>query len=92
MAMWWRSNRMMKRLKIPHMGWNELSFDDGCHPLMADLPHANVYFVHSYQFKTTDPAHQLATVGYGGDVTAVVGQRQYGRVPSSTRKKARPSA
>lgn len=61
-------------LKIPHMGWNELSFKDGCHALMADLPHANVYFVHSYQFKPTNPAHQLASVGYGGDVTAVVGR------------------
>jgi len=61
-------------LKIPHMGWNELSFEDNSHPLLADLPHANVYFVHSYQFKTTNPAHQLATVGYGGDVTAVVGK------------------
>ncbi len=61
-------------LKIPHMGWNELSFEDNSHPLLTDLPHANVYFVHSYQFKTANPAHQLATVGYGGDVTAVVGK------------------
>lgn len=61
-------------LKIPHMGWNELAFEDGSHPLLTDLPHANVYFVHSYQFKTADQAHQLATVGYGGDVTAVVGK------------------
>ncbi|SCA56263.1 Imidazole glycerol phosphate synthase subunit HisH [Candidatus Terasakiella magnetica] len=63
-----------KALKIPHMGWNELSFDEGAHPLLADIPKANVYFVHSYQFKTADPAHQLATVSYGGDVTAVIGR------------------
>lgn len=61
-----------KNLKIPHMGWNELSFEDNAHPVLTDLPHANVYFVHSYQFKTHNEAHQLATVGYGGDVTAVV--------------------
>lgn len=61
-------------LKIPHMGWNELRFDDNCHPLLNGLPQADVYFVHSYQFKTADPAHCLARVDYGGDVTAVVGK------------------
>ncbi len=64
-----------KTLKIPHMGWNELVFNEGVHPLLEGLkPHTNVYFVHSYQFKTTEPANQLATVGYGGDVTAIVGK------------------
>ncbi|WP_417789820.1 imidazole glycerol phosphate synthase subunit HisH [Terasakiella pusilla] len=62
-------------LKIPHMGWNELNFTADAHPLLNGLPaDPNVYFVHSYQFKTVDPAHQLATVSYGGDVTAVVGK------------------
>ncbi len=61
-------------LKIPHMGWNELSFEEGVHPLLSGLPKADVYFVHSYQFKTTDPATCLATVEYGGPVTAVVGK------------------
>jgi len=61
-------------LKIPHMGWNELRFDDNAHPLLNGLPQADVYFVHSYQFKTADPAHCLARVDYGGDVTAVVGK------------------
>jgi imidazole glycerol-phosphate synthase subunit HisH len=61
-------------LKIPHMGWNELSFAENAHPVLNGLPKANVYFVHSYQFKTKNPAHCLATVGYGGDITAVVGK------------------
>jgi len=61
-------------LKIPHMGWNELAFEDNAHPLLANLPHGNVYFVHSYQFKTANAADQLATVNYGGEVTAVVGK------------------
>jgi len=61
-------------LKIPHMGWNELSFAENTHPVLNGLPKSNVYFVHSYQFKTADPAHRLATVGYGGDITAVVGK------------------
>lgn len=61
-------------LKIPHMGWNELAFANNAHPVLNGLPKANVYFVHSYQFKTADDAHRLATVGYGGDITAVVGK------------------
>ncbi|MDV7341694.1 imidazole glycerol phosphate synthase subunit HisH [Terasakiella sp. A23] len=62
-------------LKIPHMGWNELVFDEGRHPLLDGLAaNTNVYFVHSYQYKTADAANQLATVGYGGDVTAIVGK------------------
>lgn len=35
-------------LKVPHMGWNELRFNEQC-PLFKGLPQrAAVYFVHSY--------------------------------------------
>ena len=62
-------------LKVPHMGWNELAWVPGCHPLLDGLgenPHA--YFVHSYHFQCADPRHQLARVAYGGPITAVVGR------------------
>jgi len=63
-----------KGLKIPHMGWNALEIT-GDHPAFADLPAgAHTYFVHSYSFRTTDPAHVLATVDYGGPITAVIGR------------------
>lgn len=61
-------------LKIPHMGWNDLQIATP-HPVfdgIKDGEHA--YFVHSYQFKTKDPAHVLARVDYGGPVTAAVGR------------------
>ena len=62
-------------LKVPHMGWNQLQFEAGAHPLLAGLqPQQHAYFVHSFQFKAADPAHLLATVDYGGPVTAVVGR------------------
>ena len=61
-------------LKIPHMGWNELHFDDDSHPVLDGMPAVDVYFVHSYQFLPKDMSHQLATVTYGGPVTAVVGR------------------
>jgi glutamine amidotransferase len=60
------------RLKVPHMGWNDLVIT-GQHPVLEgvrDGDHA--YFVHSYQFHTAAPDHTLAHVDYGGAVTAIV--------------------
>jgi imidazole glycerol-phosphate synthase subunit HisH len=60
-------------LKIPHMGWNELTF--GSHPLFAGLqPGAHAYFVHSYAIHPSDPGHVLATSEYGGVFAAAVGR------------------
>ncbi|MBF0093475.1 MAG: imidazole glycerol phosphate synthase subunit HisH [Alphaproteobacteria bacterium] len=62
-------------LKVPHMGWNGLRIAASDHPLFAGVEQdAHVYFVHSYHMVCADPAHRLATVDYGGEVTAVVGR------------------
>jgi imidazole glycerol-phosphate synthase subunit HisH len=62
------------KLKIPHMGWNELSFARP-HPLFTGLePGAHAYFVHSYVFRPADPFHLLASTDYGGAVAAAVGR------------------
>ncbi|WP_405401467.1 imidazole glycerol phosphate synthase subunit HisH [Paracoccus sp. Ld10] len=61
-------------LKVPHMGWNDLVVDHP-HPVMEGIVTGDhAYFVHSWQFQVTDPAHLLAHVDYGGPVTAVVGR------------------
>lgn len=61
-------------LKVPHMGWNELTVARP-HPLFAGIGHdAHAYFVHSYAMKTRDPAHVLATSDYGGTFAAAVGR------------------
>ena len=61
-------------LKIPHMGWNELSFVRP-HPLFAGLePGAHAYFVHSYVIRPADPGQVLATTDYGGPFAAAVGR------------------
>ncbi|MGH6983907.1 MAG: imidazole glycerol phosphate synthase subunit HisH [Stellaceae bacterium] len=61
-------------LKIPHMGWNELKLA-AAHPLLAGLKNADhAYFVHSYQMRAREPRHVMATVDYGGPVTAAVGR------------------
>ena len=62
------------RLKIPHMGWNDLVVRRA-HPLLAGIePTAHAYFVHSYHLVTRDPDAVIATADYGGDVTAIVAQ------------------
>ena len=64
-----------RTLKIPHMGWNELEPRAPEHPFFAGVAAgAHAYFVHSYGFAADDPATVLATVDYGGPVTAVIGR------------------
>ncbi|MEM0921686.1 MAG: imidazole glycerol phosphate synthase subunit HisH [Pseudomonadota bacterium] len=58
-------------LKVPHMGWNELSFSD--HALFDGIaPGAHAYFVHSYHLRPEDQAHRIARVSYGEEVTAAI--------------------
>jgi len=60
--------------KVPHMGWNDLVIDHE-HPVFDGVKSGDhTYFVHSYQFAVTNPAHRLAHVDYCGDVTAVIGR------------------
>ncbi|ATQ54602.1 MULTISPECIES: imidazole glycerol phosphate synthase subunit HisH [Paracoccus] len=61
-------------LKVPHMGWNDLAILRP-HPVLEGVATGDhAYFVHSWQFRVTDPADLLATADYGGPVTAVVGR------------------
>jgi glutamine amidotransferase len=61
-------------LKIPQIGWNELTVTRP-HPLFAGIaPGAHAYFVHSYAMKAIDLSHVLATSDYGGAFTAAVGR------------------
>lgn len=61
-------------LKIPHMGWNDVTLQRD-HPLLKDIRTGDhAYFVHSYHAKCTDAGDILATTNYGQTITAVVGQ------------------
>ena len=60
-------------LRLPQMGWNELVFAPGAHPLLAGLtPGDHAYFVHSYALTGGRPGETIATTDYGGDVVAMV--------------------
>jgi imidazole glycerol-phosphate synthase subunit HisH len=60
------------KVKIPHMGWNELK-QARPHALLAGIaPGAHVYFVHSYHLRLADPADLLAETDYAGPVVAAI--------------------
>jgi len=64
-----------KTLKIPHMGWNQLTFSKPRHPVLAGLEDGDhAYFVHSYGFVSDDSNDVLARVDYGGEINAAVGR------------------
>ncbi|KAB0267960.1 imidazole glycerol phosphate synthase subunit HisH [Microvirga brassicacearum] len=62
-------------LKIPHMGWNNLR-QHRPHPLLDGISTGDdglhAYFVHSFALEAKEPADVVATVDYGGAVTALV--------------------
>ncbi|MDE2260445.1 MAG: imidazole glycerol phosphate synthase subunit HisH [Betaproteobacteria bacterium] len=61
-----------QRLKVPHMGWNEV-WQSGKHPLWSGIPDgARFYFVHSYYVQEHDSAVGAASACYGYDFTCAV--------------------
>lgn len=60
--------------KIPHMGWNKLSFLQEQSPLFSGLTEGHVYFVHSFHAKPELASDLLATTDYYQQVTAIVGR------------------
>ena len=60
-------------LKIPHIGWNRLSFGKEKNPLFKYVNEGeHVYFVHSYSAQGTPSA--IATTDYGAPLVAAVGE------------------
>ncbi len=53
-----------ERLKIPHMGWNQVQ--QRPHPLWAGIPQdSRFYFVHSYYVQPEQSAESAGTTDYG---------------------------
>ena len=60
------------RLKVPHMGWNEV-WQSGPHPLWEGIPDGErFYFVHSYFVVPADSALTAAATDYGLRFTSAV--------------------
>ena len=59
-------------LKIPQIGWNTLDRNQA-HPLFDGIPETlHAYVVHSYHLAAENPEDVVATVDYGGPMTAFV--------------------
>jgi glutamine amidotransferase len=62
------------KLKVPHMGWNEVH-QEGSHPLWRGIAQdARFYFVHSYYVEPRDAALVEATTCYPRPFTSAVGR------------------
>jgi glutamine amidotransferase len=60
------------RLKIPHMGWNQVHHT-GEHPIWADIPQdSRFYFVHSYFVVPEQPELTAGTTDYGVEFTSAL--------------------
>ena len=59
-------------LKIPHMGWNDLTFPNKGRLFAGVLEHSYVYFVHSYYLKAKEEGIVTAATEYGTYIHASV--------------------
>jgi glutamine amidotransferase len=62
------------RLRVPHMGWNQIHWDRPCGMLDGIEPGAYVYFAHSYHVVPVDKQVIATTTDYGGPFVSAVWQ------------------
>lgn len=77
------------RLKVPHMGWNQVQQIQP-HPLWAGIAdNARFYFVHSYCVRPADAALTTGACEYGVPFTSAVGRANIFAVQFHPEKSAR---
>lgn len=77
-------------LKIPHMGWNRVTFRRN-HPVFADIdPAAEFYFVHSYYPSPSDEIAILGTTEYGITFCSVLAVKNLVAMQFHPEKSGRP--
>lgn len=60
------------RLKVPHMGWNQVHHVRS-HPLWKDIPDdSRFYFVHSYYTEPATPGLVVGATDYGAEFASVL--------------------
>ena len=63
-----------EKLKVPHMGWNNVNVVKP-HPVLKDIrPDHQFYFVHGYYPVIKNPEHVLAETEYGLLFPSVIGR------------------
>ena len=66
--------RIPTALKLPHIGWNSLTFPNPSPLFRGVEPGSYVYFVHTFCALPARPGDVLAVTDYGGPVTAAGGR------------------
>lgn len=66
-------------LKVPHMGWNQVTIEQSC-PLFDGMSEdSRFYFVHSYHLRCDEPGISMTTTTYGYPFTSgIVKENIYG--------------
>ena len=65
-------NNMNKKLKLPHMGWNEIELKKDCFLFSNIKNKSHMYFIHSYEFMVKQKDCIVATTNYGNSITVSV--------------------
>lgn len=63
--------RFSTNVKVPHMGWNELSIVNS-HPVFEGIDGGYAYFVHSYYAEPESADSIVATSDYGTEFPAII--------------------
>ncbi len=75
-------------LKVPHMGWNQLSISRE-HPVLRGLDGEAFYFVHSYYPEPEEPQDVLGNTEYGVKFCAAAGRENLAAVQFHPEKSSR---
>lgn len=60
------------KTKLPHMGWNTVTYAPASSLFSEIAINGRFYFLHSYYYECTDPTHILASTEYGTVFTSAV--------------------
>ena len=65
-------NNINNKIKLPHMGWNEIEIKKDCFLFSNIKNKSHMYFIHSYEFMTKQEDCVVATTNYGNSITVSV--------------------
>ena len=64
----------VNKLKLPHMGWNNIQIINNSYEMSFNQKKNDYYFVHSYFFDCFDEKNIIASTKYGLDFPSIVGK------------------
>ncbi len=68
-------NNINKKIKLPHMGWNEIELKKNSFLFSNIKNKSHMYFIHSYEFKTKHKDCIVATTEYGNSIIVSVAKQ-----------------